>query len=322
MKALQVFAVIAVMLASVGMSYAANGYGDDLRNVIRERHIDQLNCNAQYAESILSYLGARANDTGLLQEKDGIASAIAGANASTGSEYAKSVERYRSAIKGGLKAAISTRASLAKNAKKDDENSSDEINGYIRGERETFRSCFVDATRKRVSAEVHLMQNISASEEGKLDRLDARNISTAGARAVLADIDAKTGEMESAISGMDNETQIQQTKDEYMGQIRHLWIEYSAEKLDAAMARAEAIDPAYAAKFSDAKSLIREALSFGSGTSLTVDQYADAKRTIDVAAKSINDALRQPKPANGAHNTTGAAARRPSRMANATEAKQ
>lgn len=277
-----------------------NNLGQQLRETIRERHVDQLNCNAQYLINVLDYISANSNDTSAIdQAKSDLIEGINGINTSSKKEYRASVNEYRdsvSRIRSGMVSGV--REIIGHKFKVNSKNGNEsELKDFINEQRKEFRSCFVNATRNRISAEVHLLQNKTKDQEDDMDRLGKKNVSTNEMRKSLDELNGKIRDLESNASQMDDENKILEQKQQYMGDIRFLWIQLHANKIGAILAKAKAFDvnSTYASNISAVQSLLDQSVSVGDDKSYTQAEYEEAKGYITSAAdeaKSIVKSLK------------------------------
>ncbi|MCX6773634.1 MAG: hypothetical protein NTY68_01390 [Candidatus Micrarchaeota archaeon] len=282
-----------------------NNIGQQLQETIRQRQVDQLNCNAQYIINILDYISVNSNDTSAIdQAKSDLLGSINNINTSSKkefrdsmAEYRDSVSKIRSSMVSGVREIIGHKFKLKGNNGNGKDGNESDLNAYISEQRQEFRSCFVNATRNRISAEVHLLLNFSKDQENEMDKLDKKNISTSKMRETEDELNGKINEMDSKASKMDDENRILEQKQQYMGEIRYLWIELHANKISAILAKAKAFDvnSTYASNISAVQSLLDKSVSVGDNKSYTQDEYNEAKGYLVSAsdeAKSIVNSLK------------------------------
>jgi hypothetical protein len=250
--------------------------------------------------NVLDYISANSNDTSAIdQAKSDLIEGINGINTSSKKEYRASVNEYRdsvSRIRSGMVSGV--REIIGHKFKVNSKNGNEsELKDFINEQRKEFRSCFVNATRNRISAEVHLLQNKTKDQEDDMDRLGKKNVSTNEMRKSLDELNGKIRDLESNASQMDDENKILEQKQQYMGDIRFLWIQLHANKIGAILAKAKAFDvnSTYASNISAVQSLLDQSVSVGDDKSYTQAEYEEAKGYITSAAdeaKSIVKSLK------------------------------
>jgi hypothetical protein len=300
--------MIAIMLVSASVAFAADNesaMGQQLKEVIRQRHVDQLNCNAHYIMNVLDFMAANTNDTSAIdQARSDLAEGVNGLTASSKKEYRSSVDEYKDAVSkvrsgmvGGVKAAIGNNFRMR--FKNGGNGNGTELNDFISAQRSEFRFCFVNATRNRISAEINLLQNASKSQEDDMAKLGRKNISIDKMNRTLHELNDRIDELNST-SQDEDENQILKNKKQHMGEIRYLWIQLHANKIDAILEKAKAFDAngTYSSQISSAQDLLGKCLSVGIDKSYDQAEYEQARKSLVSAAneaKSIVKSLREDK---------------------------
>ena len=301
-KMKKLFVLGLVLFVGMGLAFALgedSAFGMDVRKAVMQMHAAQLGCRVDFLTTMLEHSEEYTGES-YDEIKDALSSSMEdvykAAEENNLEAFLEAVKKTKGYFREAVQTIHDARVEAIKN-----------YNGtnrpeFIRQMKEDFNSaqkefteCHVEATRKRISAEIEMNRYWINTWRKSAKNMKERGYDTTELDRILDRADENTEDM-GKVNKREKDVDVEKLLEERRMRWEHhlyLWAKYHSERLNLLLDRIEERTDGYEEQVGEIREILDRASSIGDDEYYTSEEYREAREYLLDATKKISELVSQ-----------------------------
>ncbi len=295
----KLFIIGLVLFAALGLASAAGNetFGMDVRGAVMQMHASQLECRVDFLTTMLDYSEEYTGESydeikdALEYSMDEVEQAAEENNLDAFLEAVKKTKGY---FREAVQTIHDARVEAIKNYNGTDRSSFiQQMKDDFDSVHKEFTECHVEATRKRISAEIEMNRYWINAGRKSAKNMKERGYGTAELDKILVKADENTGDMEKISKREKDVERLLEERRMHWEHHLYLWAKYHYERLNLLLDRIEERTDGYEEQVGEIREILDRASSIGDDEYYTFEEYREAREYVLDATKKISELVSQ-----------------------------
>jgi gas vesicle protein len=282
---LLLFAVLG-LVAAVGNETS----GKDVRQAVMEMHAAQLECRVDFLVVMLEHSEEYTGDSyskiigNLESSMDEVKQA---AEENNFDAFLDAVRKTKGYFREAVQTIHDARVEALQNAGKNKSELIAQMKEDFDSARKEFVDCHVKATRKRISAEVHMNMEWMEQAKNNIKNLKEKGYKTNKLEDIVDEAEKNTEDMEKIAEKEQDVDKLLEERRAHWEHHLYLWAKYHSERLNLFLDRIAEKTDGYEGQVEEIKDILDKAVSIGDDEYYNLEEFREARSLILTASEKI-----------------------------------